>query len=40
LSTSPGLSPGRAIGIALTWFVVVAMALLLIWQAFAMWMLT
>ncbi|HVV96212.1 MAG TPA: MAPEG family protein [Rhodanobacteraceae bacterium] len=40
LSTSPGISPGRAIGIALTWLVIVAMALLLLWQALVLWVLT
>jgi uncharacterized membrane protein YecN with MAPEG domain len=40
LSSSPGISPGRAIGIALTWLVIVAMALLLIWQALAFRVLT
>jgi uncharacterized membrane protein YecN with MAPEG domain len=40
LSTSPAVTPGRAIGIALSWFVIAAMALLLIWQALAMWVLT
>ena len=40
LSMSPTVTPGRAIGIALTWFVIAAMALLLLWQAMAMWVLT
>jgi uncharacterized membrane protein YecN with MAPEG domain len=40
LSSSPGLTPGRAIGISLTWFVLIAMALLLLWQALVLWVLT
>lgn len=40
LSTSPAVTPGRAIGIVLTWLVIAAMALLLIWQALAIWVLT
>lgn len=40
LSTSPAVTPGRAIGITLTWLVIAAMALLLLWQALAMWVLT
>lgn len=40
LSTSPGLTPGRGIGIVLTWFTILAMALLLIWQALGTWILT
>jgi uncharacterized membrane protein YecN with MAPEG domain len=40
LSTSPGLTPGRGIGIVLTWFTILAMALLLIWQALGAWILT
>ena len=33
LSTSGGLSPGRLIGTALTWTLLLVMALLLLWQA-------
>jgi uncharacterized membrane protein YecN with MAPEG domain len=40
LSTSPGLTPGRGIGIVLTWFTILAMALLLIWQVLGAWILT
>ena len=40
LSSSPGLTPGRAIGMTLTWLVIAAMALLLLWQALAIWVLT
>ncbi len=40
LSSSPGLTPGRAIGMVLTWAVMALMALLLIWQALAIWVLT
>ncbi len=40
LSSSPGLTPGRAIGMTLTWLVMAAMALLLLWQALAIWVLT
>lgn len=40
LSTSPAVTPGRAIGIALTWLVIAVMALLLLWQTLAMWVLT
>jgi len=40
LSSSPALTPGRAIGIALTWIVIAAMALLLLWQALAVHVLT
>ncbi|HEV7490762.1 MAG TPA: MAPEG family protein [Rhodanobacteraceae bacterium] len=40
LSTSPVVTPGRAVGITLTWLVIAAMALLLIWQALATWVLT
>jgi uncharacterized membrane protein YecN with MAPEG domain len=40
LSSTPGLSPGRAVGMVLTWAVIAAMALLLIWQMLATWVLT
>ena len=40
LSSSPGLTPGRGIGMVLTWLTIAVMALLLIWQALAMWVLT
>jgi uncharacterized protein len=40
LSTSPAVTPGRAIGITLTWLIIVVMALLLIWQALGVWILT
>jgi len=40
LSTSAGVSPGRRLGIALTWLVIVVMALFLIWQSLAVWVLT
>jgi hypothetical protein len=40
LSSSPGLTPGRAIGMALTWLTIAVMALLLIWQTLALWVLT
>ena len=40
LSSSPALSPGRAIGMVLTWAVIAIMALLLIWQALVLWVLT
>lgn len=40
LSSSPAVTPGRAIGIALTWLVLIAMALLLLWQTIALWVLT
>ena len=40
LSTSPGLTPGRAIGMVLTWLTLAVMALLLIWQTLALWVLT
>ena len=40
LSSTAGLSPGRAVGMVLTWAVIALMALLLIWQALAMWVLT
>ena len=40
LSSSEGLTPGRGIGIVLTWFTILAMALLLIWQALVLWVLT
>ena len=32
---SPGCTPGRAVGIVLTWAVIALMALLLIWQVLA-----
>ena len=40
LSSSAGLSPGRAVGMVLTWAVIALMALLLIWQKVATWVLT
>lgn len=40
LSTSPAVTPGRAIGIMLSWLVIAAMALLLLWQKLATWVLT
>jgi uncharacterized protein len=40
LSSSPGLTPGRAVGMALTWLTIAVMALLLIWQTLALWVLT
>ena len=40
LSSSPGLTPGRAVGMVLTWAVIAMMALLLIWQVLATWVLT
>ena len=40
LSHSAGISPGRAFGMVLTWGTIAAMALLLIWQALALWVLT
>lgn len=40
LSTSAGNSPGRGLGIVLTWGVIIAMALFLLWQALAVWVLT
>jgi len=40
LSSSAGLSPGRAVGMVLTWAVIALMALLLIWQMLATWVLT
>lgn len=40
LSSSPGLTPGRGIGMVLTWLVIGVMALLLLWQALAIWILT
>lgn len=40
LSMSAGVSPGRAVGMVLTWATIAVMALLLIWQAIAMWVLT
>jgi uncharacterized membrane protein YecN with MAPEG domain len=40
LSSSAGLTPGRAAGIALTWGLIAIMALLLIWQALVLWVLT
>ena len=40
LSSSPGLTPGRGIGMVLTWLVIAVMALLLLWQALAIWILT
>ena len=40
LSSSPALTPGRAVGMVLTWAVIAIMALLLIWQVLALWVLT
>jgi uncharacterized protein len=40
LSSAPGITPGRGIGIALNWLVIVVMALLLLWQVVATWVLT
>jgi len=40
LSSSPALTPGRAVGMVLTWGVMALMALLLIWQMLATWVLT
>jgi uncharacterized membrane protein YecN with MAPEG domain len=40
LSSSPGLTPGRGIGMVLTWLVIAVMALLLLWQVLATWILT
>ena len=40
LSTSPGVTPGRGFGIVFTWATIAAMALLLIWQALVLWVLT
>jgi uncharacterized protein len=40
LSTSAGVTPGRGIGIALTWGTMAVMALLLIWQVLVLWVLT
>lgn len=40
LSSSPGLTPGRAVGMVLTWAVIAIMALLLIWQVLVLWVLT
>ena len=40
LSISPGLTPGRGIGMVLTWLTIAVMALLLIWQTLALWVLT
>jgi uncharacterized membrane protein YecN with MAPEG domain len=40
LSSSPALTPGRAVGMVLTWAVIAIMALLLIWQALVLWVLT
>ena len=40
LSSSPGLTPGRGIGMVLTWLTIAVMALLLIWQTLALWVLT
>ncbi len=40
LSSAPGITPGRGIGIALNWLVIAAMALLLLWQVLATWVLT
>jgi uncharacterized membrane protein YecN with MAPEG domain len=40
LSSSAGLTPGRSVGMALSWGVIIVMALLLIWQKAATWVLT
>lgn len=40
LSSSAGLTPGRGIGMVLTWLTIAVMALLLIWQTLALWVLT
>jgi uncharacterized protein len=40
LSTSAGVTPGRGIGMLLTWATIVAMAVLLLWQAIVLWVLT
>jgi uncharacterized protein len=40
LSRSAGVSTGRFGGIVLTWLVIAAMAILLLWQVLATWMLT
>lgn len=40
LSHSAGASPGRSFGMVLTWGVIAVMALLLIWQKAATWVLT
>jgi uncharacterized membrane protein YecN with MAPEG domain len=37
LSGASGMSPGRAIGSALTWLDIAVMALLLIWQTLGTW---
>jgi hypothetical protein len=34
------VTPGRGLGIALTWGTIAAMAVLLIWQALVLWVLT
>jgi uncharacterized membrane protein YecN with MAPEG domain len=40
LSMSPGVTPGRGSGMVLTWGTIAAMAVLLIWQALVLWVLT
>jgi uncharacterized membrane protein YecN with MAPEG domain len=40
LSMSPGVTPGRGFGMVLTWGTIAAMAVLLIWQALVLWVLT
>ena len=40
LSSSPGITPGRGVGMVLTWLTIALMALLLLWQAVVMWVLT
>lgn len=40
LSMSPGVTPGRGLGMVLTWGTIAVMAALLIWQALVLWVLT
>ena len=40
LSMSPGITPGRGFGIVFTWGTIAAIAVLLIWQTLALWVLT
>ena len=40
LTRSPGLTPERAVGFVLTWLVVGAMSLLLLWQWVVTWLVT
>jgi uncharacterized membrane protein YecN with MAPEG domain len=40
LSSSPGITPGRGVGMVLTWLTIAVMSLLLLWQAIVMWVLT